>query len=102
MIERVSYATAGSEKMAKCLRCGNTLHFNMWCSIQKVLEVELDGLEEVVEIIGEPKDKALHGLENVELMEGDLSFSMVSCAWCGSKAIELHNKGKILPLRIHQ
>jgi hypothetical protein len=88
--------------MAKCLRCGNTFHFNMWCSIQKVLEVELDDHEEVVEIIGEPEDKNLHALENIELMEADLTFSMVSCAWCGSKAIELHNKGEILPLRIHQ
>jgi hypothetical protein len=74
----------------------------MWCSIQKVLEVELNDHEEVVEIIGEPGDKTLHGLENIELMEPDLTFSMVSCAWCGSKAIELHDKGEILSLRIHQ
>ncbi len=88
--------------MAKCLRCGNTFHFNMWCSIQKVLEVELDDHEEVVEIIGEPEDKSLHGLEDVELMESDLTFSMVSCAWCGSKEIEINGKREILSLRIHQ
>jgi succinate dehydrogenase/fumarate reductase-like Fe-S protein len=88
--------------MAKCLRCGNTFHFNMWCSIQKVLEVELNDHEEVVEVIGEPEDKTLQGLEDVELMEADLTFSMVSCAWCGSKAIEVNGKGEILSLRIHQ
>jgi hypothetical protein len=74
----------------------------MWCSIQKVLEVELNDHEEVVNIIGEPEDKTLQGLENIEVMESDLTFSMVSCASCGSKAIELHDKGEILPLRIHQ
>jgi hypothetical protein len=98
------YLPSGSKEqsMAKCLKCGNTLHFNMWCSIQKVLEVELNEHEEVMEIVGEPKDESLHSLEDVELMEADLTFSMVSCAWCGSKAIEINGKREILPLRIHQ
>ena len=64
--------------MAKCLRCGNSSNFNVWCSIQKVLEVELSGNEELVEIIGEPEDESLHGLEEIELMEDDLAFAMVS------------------------
>ena len=88
--------------MAKCLRCGNTSHFNMWCSIQKVLEVELDEHDGVKEIIGEPEDENLHGLEDVELMEADLNFSMVSCAWCGSKEIALHGSEKVLSLQIQQ
>jgi hypothetical protein len=74
----------------------------MWYSIQKVLEVELNDREEVVEIIGEPDDKTLQGLENIEVMESDLTLSMVSCASCGSKAIELHDKGEFLSLHIHQ
>ena len=88
--------------MAKCLRCGNTSHFNMWCSIQKVLEVELDDHEGVVEIMGEPEDENLHGLEDCELMEADLHFSMVSCASCGSKEIALNGAAKVLSLHIHQ
>jgi hypothetical protein len=88
--------------MAKCLRCGNTSHFNMWCSIQKVLEVELDEHDGVKEIIGEPEDENLHGLEHVELMEADLTFSMVSCAWCGSKEIALSGAEEILSLHIQQ
>ncbi|MCJ7663772.1 MAG: hypothetical protein MUO24_05980 [Desulfobacterales bacterium] len=88
--------------MAKCLRCGNTSHFNMWCSIQKVLEVELNQHEEVAEIIGEPEDETLHGLEDVELMEADLNFSMVSCAWCGSKEIAVNGAQEVLSLHIHQ
>lgn len=88
--------------MAKCLRCGNTFHFNMWCSIQKVLEVELDDHEEVIEIMGEPEDKSLHRLEDVELIDGDLTFSMVNCARCGSKEIEINGKREILSLRIRQ
>ena len=88
--------------MAKCLRCGNTSYFNMWCSIQKVLEVEVNEKEELIEIVGEPEDESLHGLEEAELMEADLSFSMVSCAWCGSKEIETNGAGEILSLRIRQ
>jgi predicted nucleic-acid-binding Zn-ribbon protein len=88
--------------MAKCLRCGNTSHFNLWCSIQKVLEVELDEHEGVVEIIGEPEDESLHGLEDVELLEADLNFSMVSCASCGSKEIALDSAAKVSSLQIYQ
>ena len=89
--------------MAKCLSCGNTTHFNVWCSIQKVLEVEINEKEEVLEIAGEPEDASLHSLEEIELMEDDLAFSMVSCAWCGSKAIAINGKkGEILSHRILQ
>ncbi len=88
--------------MAKCLRCGNTAHFNMWCSIQKVLEVEVNEKEELVEICGEPEDESLRGLEDVALVEKDLSFAMVSCAWCGSKEIAVHGPGEVLSPRILQ
>jgi hypothetical protein len=88
--------------MARCLRCGNTTRFNVWCSIQKVLEVELDEREEVVQIIGEPEDEYLQQLEDVELLEKDLAFSMVSCAVCGSGEVELNSKEEVLSLRIHQ
>ncbi|HEX16485.1 MAG: hypothetical protein DRG33_01240 [Deltaproteobacteria bacterium] len=88
--------------MARCLRCGNTTRFNVWCSIQKVLEVELNEEEEVVEIIGEPEDEGLQQLEDIHLMEDDLAFSMVSCAVCGSREIELEGEEEILPLRVRQ
>lgn len=88
--------------MARCLKCGNTTHFNMWCSIQKVLEVKINEQEELIEIAGEPEDANLHGLEEVELMEGNPAFSMVSCAWCGSKAIAINGKGDILSGRLLQ
>ncbi len=87
--------------MARCLRCGNTSNFNVWCSIQKVLKVELNEDEELVEVIGEPEDENLHGLEDIEVMEDDLAFAMVSCAWCGSKEIEINGKEEVLSLRIH-
>ncbi|MBW2038624.1 MAG: hypothetical protein JRI46_03380 [Deltaproteobacteria bacterium] len=86
--------------MARCLRCGNTSAFNVWCSIQKVLEVELNEKEELVEIIGEPEDESFHSLEDIELMEDDLAFAMVSCAWCGSKEIEIDGKEEVISLRI--
>ena len=88
--------------MARCLSCGNTTHFNMWCSIQKVLEVKINEQEELIEIAGEPEDASLHGLEEIEVMEGNPAFSMVSCAWCGSKAIAINGKGDILSGRILQ
>jgi len=88
--------------MARCLRCGNTTHFNMWCSIQKVLEVEINEQEELIEIAGEPEDATLNGLEEIELMEGNPAFSMVSCASCGSKAIAINGNGDILSRRILQ
>lgn len=88
--------------MARCLRCGNTLRFNVWCSIHKVLEVELDENEEVVEVVGEPEDEALQQLEEIRLLEDDLAFSMVNCAVCGSQEVELDGEEQILPLRVHQ
>ena len=88
--------------MARCLRCGNTSHFNMWCSIQKVLKVEIDEKEELIEICGESEDESLRSFEDVELMEKDLSFAMVSCAWCGSKKIAVHTSGENLSSRILQ
>lgn len=77
--------------MARCLRCGNTSRFNMWCSIQKVLEVEVNEKEELIEICGEPKDDSVRGLEDIVLLEEDMTFGMVSCAWCGSKEIALNS-----------
>ncbi len=88
--------------MARCLRCGNVSRFNVWCSIQKVLEVELDQQEALVDIIGEPEDEHLQQLEDIQLMEGDLAFAMVNCAVCGSRDIELNSKEEILTLRVHQ
>ena len=82
--------------MAKCLRCGNTAHFNMWCSIQKVLEVEINDKEEVIEICGEPEDENLRSLEDVHLVEDDFSFAMVSCAWCGSKEVAVGGSRRTL------
>jgi len=67
-----------------------------------VLEVELNEEEEVVEIIGEPEDEGLQQLEDIHLMEDDLAFSMVSCAVCGSREIELEGEEEILPLRVRQ
>lgn len=87
--------------MARCLKCGNESRFNVWCSIQKVLEVELDPQEEVVEIVGEPEDEHLQQMEDIHLLEGDLAFSMVSCAVCGSRQIVLNNRDEILTLRVH-
>ena len=88
--------------MAKCIRCGNTAHFNMWCSIQKVLEVEVNEKDELIEIVGEPEDESLRGFEDIELMEGDLAFAMVSCAWCGSKDIAAKGSGEGLSPHILQ
>jgi len=89
-------------EMARCLRCGNTTRFNVWCSIQKVLEVELDENEEVIAILGEPDDEGLQELEEIDLMEGDLVLSMVNCAVCGSREIELGEGDRILSHNIHQ
>ena len=88
--------------MARCLRCGNTSRFNMWCSIQKVLEVEVNEKGELMEICGEPEDERLRGLEDIVLMEDDLSFAIVSCAWCGSKEITVNGSGERLSPRILQ
>jgi hypothetical protein len=88
--------------MAKCLRCGNTTRFNMWCSIQKVLEVEVNEKGELIEICGEPEDERLRGLEDIVLLDEDLTFGMVSCAWCGSKEIALNSAGERLSPRILQ
>jgi hypothetical protein len=101
MIDIELITTVRSVKMAKCLMCGNKSNFNVWCSIQKVLEIELNESENLVAIIGEPEDEGLHGLEEIELMEDNLAFAMVSCACCGSKEIETNGKEKIVSLRIH-
>jgi hypothetical protein len=88
--------------MARCLRCGNTSRFNMWCSIQKVLEVKVNEQEELIEIYGEPEDESLRVLEDIVLMEEDLAFAMVSCAWCGSKEIAVNRSGERFSPRILQ
>lgn len=73
--------------MAKCLNCGNTSNFNTWCTISKVLEIELDGEERLREVIGEPEDESLQNDEEFWVLGDDLEFALVSCAWCGSKNV---------------
>lgn len=73
--------------MARCLGCGNTTNFNVWCSVSKVLEVELDSQEKLKDVIGEPEDDALKNDEEFWVLGDDLEFSMVSCAWCGSNKV---------------
>lgn len=75
--------------MAKCLKCGNTTNFNVWCTVSKVLEVEINEKEEMVAVMGEPEDSELKNSEEVWVMEDDLEFSLVGCAWCGSDQVEL-------------
>lgn len=87
--------------MPTCRRCGNTSHFNVWCSIQKVLEVELEESGELMEIVGEPEDETLQNMEEIELMEDDLAFAMVSCAWCGSKDVAINGREEALCLSVH-
>ena len=77
----------GDSIMAKCLDCGNTANFNVWCSVSKVLEVELDTQERLTNVIGEPEDETLQDEEEYWVLGDDLEFSLVSCAWCGSKKI---------------
>ncbi|MDT8316836.1 MAG: hypothetical protein RQ824_02455 [bacterium] len=77
--------------MAKCLSCGNTTNFNVWCKISRVLEVELDEFENVRAVIGEPEDEELQGQEEYFILDDDLELSMVSCAWCGSNNILLED-----------
>lgn len=72
--------------MAKCRKCGNTTNFNVWCNIRKILEVELDENNNIYAVVGEPEDEALKG-EEISVADGDLEFSMVNCAWCGSDDI---------------
>jgi hypothetical protein len=67
-----------------------------------VLEVELDAHDELVEIVGEPEDESLHGFEEIEPMEDDLSFAMVNCACCGSKDIEINGRQEVLSMHIRQ
>ena len=73
--------------MAKCLSCGNITNFNIWCTLSKVLEVELDGNEKISGVIGEPEDENLREEEDYWVLEDDLEFAMVSCAWCGSRNV---------------
>ncbi len=70
--------------MAKCLNCGNTTNFNVWCTISKILEVELDEQERIKEVLGEPEDEELRNQEECWVAEDDLELAMVNCAWCGS------------------
>lgn len=77
--------------MAKCRVCGNTTNFNVWCNVKKILEVELDKDNNLTAVIGEPEDEALHS-EEITIADGDVAFSMVSCAWCGSEDIDLEGE----------
>lgn len=73
--------------MAKCLNCGNSTNFNIWCTISKVLEVELDDRERLKNVLGEPEEEELQDEEEYWFPDDDLELSMVSCAWCGSRNV---------------
>lgn len=75
--------------MAQCLNCENKTNFNVWCTISKVLEVELDDQEKLREVIGEPENDTLQDDEEYWVLGDDLEFSMVSCAWCGSRKVHV-------------
>ncbi len=77
--------------MAKCRGCGNTTNFNVWCNIRKVLEVELDEKNNLVAVVGEPEDESLQA-EEISIAEGDVQFSLVNCAWCGSEDIDFEEE----------
>lgn len=82
--------------MAKCKNCGNTTNFNVWCEIRKIMEVELDETNNLIGIVGEPENENLIQ-EEIRIVDGDIEFAMVSCAWCGSTKIELfHGQSKHL------
>ena len=80
--------------MAKCLSCGNTTNFNVWCKVSKVLEVELDDAEKIRAVVGEPESEELQAQEEYWLLDDDMELSMVNCAWCQSTNVLLHD---ILP-----
>jgi len=73
--------------MAKCLSCGNSSNFNVWCRITKVLEVELDEDENLRDVIGEPEDEEFQDQEEYWAIDDVLELAMVSCAWCGSRNV---------------
>ena len=73
--------------MSKCLSCGNTTNFNVWCTLSKVLEVELDNDDKVQAVLGEPEEEELREEEEYWVLEDDIEFAMVSCAWCGSRNV---------------
>lgn len=73
--------------MAKCLNCGNISNFNVWCTVSKVLEVELDSKERLKDVMGEPEDDMLQDDEEYWILGDDLEFAMVGCAWCGSRNV---------------
>ncbi len=73
--------------MSKCLSCGNTTNFNVWCTLSKVLEVELDENDKVSSVAGEPEEEGLQDEEEYWVLDDDIEFAMVSCAWCGSRNV---------------
>lgn len=73
--------------MAKCLNCNNTTNFNVWCKVSKILEIELDENERMKNVLGEPEEEMLRDEEDYWILEDDLEFAMVSCAWCGSRNV---------------
>lgn len=84
--------------MARCKNCGNTTNFNVWCNIRKILEVEIDENDNLIAIVGEPEDENLRE-EEISIADGDIAFSMVSCAWCGSNDIEFSKSEKNIFMR---
>lgn len=79
--------------MARCKACGNTINFNVWCTVRKVLEVEIDENDELLAVVGESEDESMNEAE-IAIADGDIAFSMVGCAWCGSGNIE-YGKGDV-------
>ncbi len=84
--------------MAKCRNCGNTTNFNVWCNIKKILEVEIDENNNLMAVVGEPENYELRE-EEVSIVDDDLEFAMVSCAWCGSTDIEFQKNERQVYIR---
>lgn len=78
-------------KVARCRNCGNRTNFNVWCNVKKILEVELDENNNLFVVVGEPEDQSLQS-EEITIADGDVQFSMVNCAWCGSEDIDFEGE----------
>lgn len=75
--------------MAKCLNCDNKTNFNVWCTVSKILEVEFDNNEKIKNIMGEPEEEELQDQEEYWVLNDDLEFAIISCAWCNSKNVQV-------------
>ena len=89
--------------MARCLRCGNTSRFNMWCSIQKVLKVEVNEKEELIEICGEPENEIVRicKQEKIELLiVGSHGHKFIKDIVYGSTVHEVRHRIRVPVLAI--